>query len=242
MKTPTLLVASVLCLAMADSARATVVGCDADTAFFQPVLEARFRSFRPTGGQEIYLGVVDLGCAENRSATDVPWVSGVHPIVFSYDPAADQLRATAAVQGQVHGVDFNQVTARVGSTGSGWTVNDLNAVRVTVWDREGTASQPTTVRLTDLMLSVNGQPVAGANGDSVKTWWVSGQTLGQGFRLTGNLELDGAFSSRQELRKISMEVGHMDGAYSPVPEAPTFWAGLPLLLGAAAAWRRRQGR
>mgnify|MGYP000665198746 CR=1 FL=1 len=59
------------------------------------VAGVRFRSFGNTGGNEIYLGVGDLGVGSNRVEKGHFWSKpGSYPVTFTYDPSALTLVAT----------------------------------------------------------------------------------------------------------------------------------------------------
>lgn len=64
----------------------------------------RARSFGNTGGEELYVGVGDVGVASNRAAGEKRWVKGsCYPFSLTYDPVADTLTGRIAGQGVGHG-------------------------------------------------------------------------------------------------------------------------------------------
>lgn len=86
---------AVLALACSfDRADATIVV----TSGYDPSLSTndigvRFRSFQPTGADEVYLGVPSLGDVGNRVAQQFNWGSGPtsFAFTFNYDPGTSTL-------------------------------------------------------------------------------------------------------------------------------------------------------
>lgn len=58
----------------------------------------RYRSFKNTGGSEIYLGVPDLGVAAHRTERNITWVSGTNNVTLCFNATANKL-TTGAEQG-----------------------------------------------------------------------------------------------------------------------------------------------
>lgn len=178
---------------------------------------ARFRSFGNTGGEEVYLGVPDLGVAANRVAMHYTWVAD-HVIEFSYDGAST---LTAKVDGTT--LTYNTLTPN----------QPMNYLQFSVVARDAGA----TVDLLDLELDGVALGDYSATG-AWNTWhtpYPTGLDLSGGFTITGRIVLTGSFGSSQELSKVEMLVGHV----VPLPAAA--WAGMAMLglLGAKSIKRRQ---
>jgi hypothetical protein len=178
---------------------------------------ARFRSFGNTGGEEVYVGVPDLGVAGNRVGTNLVWGAD-NAIEFSYD-GASTLKAT------VNGTELTYATLTPGQP--------MNYLQFSVVARDSGA----TVELLDLELDGVALGDYSASG-AWNTWhtpYPTGLDLSGGFTITGRIVLTGSFGNSQELSKVVMLVGHV----VPLPAAA--WAGLSLLgvLGAKSIKRRQ---
>jgi hypothetical protein len=168
------------------------------------VAGVRYRSLGNTGADEIYLGVGDLGVAANRTAEQVTWAKpGTYDFTFSYDPGVPELRTT--VKGVDNAVDETVVRALPGPLAA------MDSFEIGVCDRVA-GSQVDLLNVT-----VDGQPVGGisvvGNDDPTNCQFPKftaaglGIDLNDGFTFTGQLFLDGPFSSSQELTRAEIIVG-----------------------------------
>ena len=158
---------------------------------------ARFRSFNNTGGEEVYVGLHDLGVGANRSAQNLSWNKpGTHQLTIAYD-ATTQLLSTT--------VGENTPISRslAGAACSVW-----DTAQVAVLNRDS----GTTVNLNNVMLgsfalgSFNGG-VGGDSVDDVQNWTITGFDFTQNFTMTAELELDGVFGNSQELSRVEFLMG-----------------------------------
>ena len=176
--------------------------------FQQDLVAARYRSFANTGGEEVYLGAPDLG-AVPRGATNLAWTTGT-----SASPASNNVTVT------YHPISGLTTTVTNG-VGTSWTVTrtldqlladftskaktnrlaDLNVLRITVKSRN-TGSNAALKNVV-----VNGQALGSFAGVGVLDWTVTGACLADGFTLTGKVQLDGPFSTSQELSAIDVRAG-----------------------------------
>jgi hypothetical protein len=159
---------------------------------------ARFRSFGNTGGGEMYLGVGDLGVAENRVEQDfgaAMW-GMENAITFSYDPMMDKLTATVDTGMDQFSLEYMDLT-----TNAGCGSYDFLVLSVVGRDEE------TTVELRDLMLGDCALGDGPFVGEGWMSWKISGFDWSQGFTFTGTIYLDGTFGNSQELSKVEFLVG-----------------------------------
>ncbi len=156
----------------------------------------RYRSFNNTGGEEVYLGIPDLGAAGNRVGQNITW--GVsQEFTFTYDANTDMLSTT------------------VGSnTTKYYTISDplvdLNYMQWLVRAQSGT-----TVEMNNATL--NGQSLgsfSATNGQTLN-WYIQGIDLSNGFTFTGTINLSGTFTNSQEASKIEIDFGNA----VPIPGA-----------------------
>ncbi len=162
----------------------------------------RYRSLANTGGEEIYLGVGDLGVAGNRTAEQVTWAKpGTYDFTFTYDPGVPELRTT------VIGVD-NAVNETVVRSLPG-PLAAMDSIEIGVCDRVAGS------QVSLLNVVVDGQPIGSivGNDDLVNCQFPKftaaglGIDLNDGFTFTGQLFLDGPFSTSQELTRAEILVG-----------------------------------
>lgn len=161
---------------------------------------ARFRSFGNTGGEELYVGIHDLGVAGNRSASNLTWSSpGTQSFSVSYDTGTDDLTGTVGATIVV----YNDLSTNLPG---GCTIPGLNTMHLQVVARD----DDTTVEVDNL--EVDGLPAVGSflsvgNSDEWKDWTITGADFTDGFTITGDINLTGAFGISQELSKVQILVG-----------------------------------
>ena len=160
----------------------------------------RFRSFQPTGADEVYLGVPDLGVAGNRVAQQINWAAGptTFDFSFTYNLVTDQL--TVQVAGNAP-LTYTFAPDLV-----------ITAIQLTVADRDTTGE----LWLTNLV--VNGEAAGdfGVGVDGFFDWMLTDIAAGPGLTVTGTINRTGTFSSSQELSRIEIKAG---GALVPEPTA-----------------------
>lgn len=160
---------------------------------------ARFRSLANTGADEIYLGPnMGAGGYPNRTQAQFSWVNpGSNAVTFTYDPVADKLVATAGATT----LEYPDISAHAGCP-----VGDWDVMQIYIANRD----DGTTVNFNDVMLgdyalgSFSGGTGAAGNTHS---WTVTGYDFGQGFTISGSIQLAGTFSFSQELSKVEIDCG-----------------------------------
>ena len=160
-------------------------------------LGSRFRSFNNTGGEEVFVGLHDLGVGSNRTAQNISWTKpGVHQVVVEYDADTQTLSTT---------VGSNPTISRSVTTAvcSAWDTAQLS-----VFNRDN----GTTVNFNNVVLG--GFPLGSFNGgvggdsvDDVKNWTITGFDFTQDFTMTGEVELAGTFGNSQELSRVEFLMG-----------------------------------
>ena len=200
----------------------------------------RFRSFQPTGADENYLGVPNLGTAGNRVARQLNWMTDANnpltsfDFTFQYDQANDKLVSTI-FGGSLEYTGWSTKLAGLGKTKG---AADLNAFQFSV--KQGDIGS--LVYLTDVVL--DGTALGSFLGvDGVtKDWLVTGSdmNLTDGFTLTGKLWLKGPFSSSQENSAVNLAAGWDSRGVRPsVPDGGTTLVLLGGALTGLAALRRK---
>jgi len=170
----------------------------------------RYRSFGNTGGNEIYLGVGDLGVAANRVEKGFTWVKPEsYDVTFTYVP--DGVNSKLVTTG-----DFGTLTYNLSSP-----LGYMNAFEIIVADRDADSQ----VNFTNVSLTTLGGSIV-ILGDFIGNnafafYEYMNDDLNDGFTFTGTIELSGPFSFSQELSRVEIKVGKVE-----VPEPATI-----LLIG-----------
>lgn len=161
-----------------------------DGVIGQDVFGVRYRSFKPTGAEEIYLGVPDLGTPSNRVAQQVDWGAGPSAFNFSfqYDPVNDKLVSTVGGNAPLEYTFTPDL--------------DIGTLQLTVSDRDANGE----VWMTNLM--VNGE-LAGTgtflfNDEGFKDWMLTDLNPAVGLNVTGTINRTGSFGNSQEKSKIEI--------------------------------------
>ncbi len=182
----------------------------------EALIGVRYRSFGNTAGEEIYLGIPDLGLSANRLGANITWAE-LNKVAFSYDPVKDEL--TTEVDPGADGLDittltYQGVSSQIAALGKEFTLADLNIMQITI----ANGDEGTTVNLNDVFLSnadfPDGVSFGSFGGNGTFDWMLQNFDFVQGFKITGMIHLLGAFSSNQDLSKIEINVGHLS------PNAP----------------------
>lgn len=157
----------------------------------------RYRSFGNTGGDEIYLGVHDLGVAGNRTAAQFSWTKpGTYDVEMTL---ASGVLSTSVSDGTSTTLTYGSTIGGPAAPCTAW-----DALEVVVLNRD----VGTTVNLNGL--TVDGIPVdqdfVGGSSFATGTWTVT-YAFGSDFTVRGQIELAGTFSTSQELSKVQLVVG-----------------------------------
>lgn len=188
----------------------------------------RFRSFGNTGGDEIYLGIPDLGVETNRTALDFGaqrWGSE-NEITFRYDPVEDELHTIVRTgPATTFTLTYPGFSTQLPLKGKTFGPERLNLLQVSVVCRYPD-SQSSSVSLEDVYL--DGHFLGSFTASEWSDWTVVGHDFSQGFVLTGRLVLSGPFSNSQELSKLEIKAGVLlcqdldgDGYGNPASESCT---------------------
>jgi hypothetical protein len=165
----------------------------------------RYRSFGNTGGEEIYLGIPDLGVAANRTARDFgttqKWGS-TNEVTFTYDPASDKLLTTVNTGSATFSLEYPNLSVQLPLKGKTFTPGDMNILQLSVVCRDTNNS---TVSFNDVYL--DGHFLGNFTAVGWLDWMVTDYDFSQGFTLTGRITLSGPFSNSQELSKVEAKVG-----------------------------------
>lgn len=210
------------------SASAVTLQTGLDSTFGNESAAIRFRSFQPTGGEEIYVGTPDLGVASNRLIADeFNWASGGTAFNFSF------------------GLDANTDTLSYSLTGDNVAIANsatfaqqpnINAFKLSISDRDRTGD----VFLTNLV--VNGTSlgdVSDSNLNAFQDYTISGVDFSSGiFSITGTINRIGPFTNSQESARIELVAGTVD----PIPLPAAGWLLLAGVGGLAAAARRKKAK
>lgn len=206
-------------LLCAGSAQAITVTSGYDSSYEPLDFGVRYRSFQPTGGDEVYLGVPDLGVAGNRNAQNINWASGptTFDFTFTYDPVTDTLTSTVAGNAPLTYTFAPDLV--------------IDVLQLDVVDRDTTGE----IWLTNLM--VNGESAGDflVGGEGYNTWMLTDIASGPGLTVTGTINRTGTFGSSQELSKIQILAGG-----SPVPVPAAIWLFGSGLLGMVGIARRKK--
>ncbi len=162
--------------------------------FSEKYAEVRYRSFKNTGGNEIYIGP-DID-EEVRNEALVNWdVGNTHNITFDYDATTNIISTTVSV----NGIDYSQ-SYDIDSA----PVNHINSLQIDVVMRDNKG----IVELNNLTLDGNG--IGNFSGEGWNTWKVYGFDFTNGFSVTTDLFLDGKFTGSQEKCKVQLTFGYDD--------------------------------
>jgi len=190
-----------------------------DTDFANESVALRFRSFQPTGGEEVYLGTQDLGNAGNRLAADeFDWASGgsAFDFSFNFDSNANTL-----------GYQLDGTSAAVGANATYAPDPTINAFKLSVIDRDSTGD----IWLTNLV--VNGSSLGDVTSASDEGWldfMIRDVDVSSGmFAVSGTINRTGTFGGSQEASRIELVAGTLPMSAVPVPAA------LPLMLAGFGA-------
>lgn len=185
------------------------------------VLGLRLRSFGNTGGQEVFLGVPDLGKASQRSYQDfIDWNFDGKPeyynwpqynaVTFTYTPALDMIFVQV---NDLTPITYTSVSSKViqfkqGATNEVYAeslLSNLDMLTLNVVERESTLS---TVNVRSLL--INGIPTDSdylSSHGMWKSWSFKGLDYSRGFTISFVAEISGKFGLSQEASKIEIDAG-----------------------------------
>ncbi len=214
--------------AAAQAQAAVVVSGPSATAYATTNIGgARFRALGTSASQEeLYVGESDLGVGGNRAQGNVTYTqNGANPFSLEYDADNDTL--TGVLKGTSR--TYSNFLASLSPGVAGLS---FNLLQIAVTDRAvGGLISLSNLKLNNVALS---QPTLTNPDNTTNYWAVSGYDFKTDFKLTGDLNLSGAFSTSGEQNKVDILIGNA------VPE-PGAWA---LMIGgfglAGAALRRRR--
>ncbi len=183
----------------------SVTVTEGQASFEDELFGVRFRSFNNTGGQEVYVGIPDLGSGGNRSAINMNW-AGSNNITFEFDRTNDQLVVTVLNSNDTYTVAYTDLANQVNSK-TGFTLDDLEQMQINVTSRDSEA----TVDFLNVM--INGTEFSdndfNDNSGGTQSWTLSGVDFTQTFSVTGLLILGGTFGNSQELSKMEITFGKL---------------------------------
>lgn len=162
----------------------------------------RLRSFANTGGEEVYLGVPDLGTTP-RAAQNLTWVTGTNSFEYVYNAVAGSMTATITngSGGSPYVLNYSNFAADLAAKGKSLDLSDVVQMQITVADRDDNSS----VALNNVML--DGDSLGSFATAGFSDWTVTNFDFTQGFTLTGDLELSGPFSNSQEKSRVEIKLG-----------------------------------
>lgn len=230
MKTP--LVTALACASLsllATSAQAQDLIGDAVVSGSDTYAGVRYRDLDAASTtQDAFLGArFDDG--SNRVTGRVNWAQGANAFTLNYDPMADRLTSVVTNGNGTYTLTYTGVAQRVVDQ-SDFTAEDLNALNILVLERQ---ADPSVLAINDLRVNgkLLGNIASAANFDDASAG-IRNFCFSNGFTLSGDLFLDGAFSGSAELSKVEFALG-VDGprgvdcvepndlALSLVPQADT---------------------
>lgn len=182
----------------------------------------RYRSLKNTGGDEIYIGIPDLGIGANRAQRQMTWAQGVNQIVFTYDPNNDKLSTTVTNGNGSYLLEYSNFSTQLIAKGRINPPSKMNVMQITVSDR----TAGSTVAFNNVIL--DGTPLGNfAMPGQFADWMVENYDFGAGFTLTGEVVLSGSFSDSQELSRVELKIGVRNAAptcQAAIPSVETIWA------------------
>lgn len=154
-----------------------------------------------SSGNEIYLGIPDLGVGGNRVEASYPnaytnWQDGTYAVTFSYDPAENTIVTT------IDDGDDDSKTLEYGFDdllAPGCPVADWNTMDINVVDRL------TTGELAFNNVMLDGFSLGDFDDEGWKNWTVSDFDFSQGFTVAGDMVVSGWTGS--ETNKLQLVVG-----------------------------------
>ncbi len=170
------------------------------------LMGVRFRNFRssgPSGNDELYLGVPDLGVASNRVAQQLTFAAS-HDFIINYSSSGDSLECITTIGGS----SFRRVMFNISSaaTAAGKTrpLSSMNVVQFRL--RNQTGASTTTLS----GINLNGVSVPGifqVTGNSTNYWHAFSIAYGSSFSLSGSFQLSGNYGTSVEGNVVEILFG-----------------------------------
>ncbi|WP_395375988.1 hypothetical protein [Marinicella sp. W31] len=165
--------------------------------FGEALMEVRLRSFNNTGGSEIYLGVASVGTAGNRTELNHTWTQD-NWLEINYDSGSDLLRVTLfdGLGVVINSVDYpNWQTNMISIIGNGFSIQNLNAMQIALFDREADGELSfEDVELDGVSLGGDFDTPAGKLRPVVTRWLLNDYCFAD-FNLYGRIVRSGTFSN-----------------------------------------------
>ena len=172
------------------------------TAGYSNLTEAAGVRYRGnSSGNEIYLGVPDLGVGTNRVEVSYPnvyanWADGTYAVTFSFDQAANKVSTSIDGPGGVASLDYDfDDLLSPGCPTANWNTLDINVV-----DR----LDPANLRFNNVML--NGSPLGDFGAEGWLNWTISNFDFSQSFTVSGDMVVSGTWTG-SETNKLQLTVG-----------------------------------
>jgi hypothetical protein len=153
-----------------------------------------------SSGNEIYLGIPDLGVGGNRVEASYPnvyanWQDGTYLVTFAFDQAENKVVTTIAGIGGTESLeyDFDDLLAP-GCPTANWNTMDINVV-----------DRLTTGELAFNNVMLDGNSLGDFDDEGWKNWTVSDYDFSQSFTVSGDLVVQGWTGS--ETNKLQIVVG-----------------------------------
>jgi hypothetical protein len=153
-----------------------------------------------SSGNEIYLGIPDLGVGGNRVEASYPnvyanWQDGTYVVTFSFDQVENKVVTTINGPGGSESLeyDFDDLLAP-GCPTANWNAMDINVV-----------DRLTTGELAYNNVKLDGNSLGNFDDEGWKNWTVSDYDFSQSFTVSGDMVVQGWTGS--ETNKLQIVVG-----------------------------------
>jgi len=193
-----------------------VIPCE--KTFGEALLFSQFRSFGNGRSPQMRFGIPKSGTLVASSAhLQGGWTPGMNVIDFTYNRATNRLTSYMRnALGQEWVWYYENVSGGLAFLGHAKTVDDLNALLVTVSNRdEGTTANLRNVTIDGAALDAD--PSTPTVDDFLATpapqrnqWTVAGLDFSGGFDLHANLEIGGTFGTSPDLSSVIFKFGYLE--------------------------------
>ena len=178
-------------------------------------------------GNEIYLGIPDLGVGGNRIETGYSWSATTYKIAFTFDAATNAVSTSIvdpAGNAKSLSYDFDEKAVGPKCDVASWDTMDINVV-----DRQ----DPFNLRFNNVTLNEHSLGDFGAEGWN--NWTVSGFDFSKSFTLTGDLVVDGTWTGSERASSRSWSAARPDAPHAR--QGPARHGSAPLLRAECATDR-----
>ncbi len=160
-------------------------------------------------GNEIYLGIHDLGVGGNRTEVGYTWANGTYPVTFSFD--GTQIHQT--ISGAT--LDYTVVPNALLPGTPACPISGWNVMNILLRDSVGASLTSPGGGLAFNGVTVNGTPLMGgdlgtvdvAGSPGAQYWTVSMVDFSQPWTVTGNLVTDNWQGGGNEALRLELSVG-----------------------------------